>query len=384
MNKPLRRELVLLAGKFDSDKHDPVGMLMSEKLDGNRCWWDGGVSRGVPTVDVPWASIYENDGVTLKAKIKPVATGLWSRYGNPVQAPEWFLDAMPKNVSLDGELYAGHGKFQYVQSAVRKDVPVDSDWKGIAFHAFGAPTFAQVLQDGLIKMSGSVVYHRTIDQVECLNFVASRMTTGLLTDMERALRDQASLTFIDELDKIAEVCLHNGSDLCVPVPHTVCESVGQVLTLAQKVSDEGGEGTMLRDPDSIWMPKRKNFILKVKPRSDSTATIVGFVAGRSGKTGLIQGMLGTLVVHWNGDENETCGILDEPIEFEIGTGLTFADRELKCSADIELANAHPGKPLAVPNTAKFKLGDTIEFSYRELSDGGTPKEASYHRVLDLQ
>ena len=374
MNKPLRRELVLLAGKFDSDKHDPVGMLMSEKLDGNRCWWDGGVSRGVATVDVPWASIYENDGVTLKAKIKPVATGLWSRYGNPVQAPEWFLDAMPKNVSLDGELYAGHGNFQYVQSAVRKDVPVDSDWKGIAFHVFGAPTFAQVLQDGLIKMSGNVKYHRTIDANECLGFVwASAGAEPVSED---------PLIFIDELDKIAEVCLHNGSDLCVPVPHTVCESIGQVLTLAQKVSDEGGEGMMLRDPDSIWMPKRKNFILKVKPRSDSAATIVGFVAGRSGKTGLIQGMLGTLVVHWYGDENETCGILDEPIEFEIGTGLTFADRELKCSADIELANAHPGKPLAVPNTAKFKLGDTIEFSYRELSDGGTPKEASYSRVVE--
>ena len=360
-----RRELLLLADKFNPEKHDPEGMLMSEKLDGNRCWWDGGVSRGVPTIDVPWANIWDKDGKTLKNKIKPVASGLWSRYGNPVMAPDWFLDSLPENVSFDGELYAGHGNFQYVQKAVRKDVPIDSEWKGIRYEVFGCPTYAQVLQDGLIKLSGSVTYIRDIDQHYCLLFAGARLGV----DAE-ALEAQASLPFCEELDKIAEICMSNASELCLPVPHAVCESADQVLRAAKQVSDAGGEGMMLRDPDSVWFPKRRPFILKVKPRHDDEATVVGFFAGRKGKTGQFLGKLGGIIVDWKG------------VVFEIGTGLTHADREL-FPVDVDRAKQVPGKEIVLVNgTPTFKVGTVVTFSYRELSNDGVPKEASYMRVRD--
>ena len=32
---------VMLAHNYDPDKHDPSGWLMSEKLDGVRCYWNG-------------------------------------------------------------------------------------------------------------------------------------------------------------------------------------------------------------------------------------------------------------------------------------------------------------------------------------------------------
>ena len=32
---------VMLAHNYDPDKHNPTGWLMSEKLDGVRCYWDG-------------------------------------------------------------------------------------------------------------------------------------------------------------------------------------------------------------------------------------------------------------------------------------------------------------------------------------------------------
>ena len=32
---------VMLAQNYDPAKHDPTGWLMSEKLDGVRCYWDG-------------------------------------------------------------------------------------------------------------------------------------------------------------------------------------------------------------------------------------------------------------------------------------------------------------------------------------------------------
>ncbi len=91
-----RREFLQLAEPLVLAKRDRKGNLafkvggkfLSEKLDGTRCFWDGGVSRDLPTDSVPWASILDPKTGKKKAKIKPLATGLWSRYGNPIMAPD--------------------------------------------------------------------------------------------------------------------------------------------------------------------------------------------------------------------------------------------------------------------------------------------------------
>ena len=70
-------------------KHDVAGWFISEKLDGTRCFWDGGMSRGVRTEDVPWASVIDPKTGKQKAKIKPwrpacgaaTATRSWPRTG---------------------------------------------------------------------------------------------------------------------------------------------------------------------------------------------------------------------------------------------------------------------------------------------------------------
>ena len=43
---------------------------------------------------MPWASIIDPKTGKKKAKIKPVATGLWCRYGNPIIAPDAFLNLL--------------------------------------------------------------------------------------------------------------------------------------------------------------------------------------------------------------------------------------------------------------------------------------------------
>jgi hypothetical protein len=75
MAKSLRREFLQLADHYDASKSKVAGWFISEKLDGTRCFWDGGVSRGVPTEEVPWASVIDPKTGKKKAKIKPVATG---------------------------------------------------------------------------------------------------------------------------------------------------------------------------------------------------------------------------------------------------------------------------------------------------------------------
>ena len=76
----MKAEFVQLAHKYVPTKHSCSGAWISEKLDGVRAVWDGGISRGVPTKDVPYANTVK-DHRLLKP---PVATGLWSRMGRVV------------------------------------------------------------------------------------------------------------------------------------------------------------------------------------------------------------------------------------------------------------------------------------------------------------
>ena len=70
---------MLLAHSWEEDKQDPAGWWMSEKLDGVRCYWNG-------------------------------ATFL-SRNSKPYSVPPFFIENLPKTVSLDGELWIARKKF---------------------------------------------------------------------------------------------------------------------------------------------------------------------------------------------------------------------------------------------------------------------------------
>lgn len=58
---------------------DPKGWLISEKLDGVRCYWNG--------------------------------QAMYTRNGNPFVPPDWFRKALPKDMCLDGELWSGRADF---------------------------------------------------------------------------------------------------------------------------------------------------------------------------------------------------------------------------------------------------------------------------------
>jgi len=98
----------MLAHVYDPVKHDPAGWLMSEKLDGVRCFYDGKHT-------------------------------LYSRQGKEFFAPKWWLAKLPP-VALDGELWTKRDDFQTLVSIVRKKVPQDEGWKNVKFMVFDAPT----------------------------------------------------------------------------------------------------------------------------------------------------------------------------------------------------------------------------------------------------
>ena len=85
---------------------DPLGYLVSEKLDGVRALWDG--------------------------------RGLWFRSGLPIAAPTAFLAQLPA-APLDGELWFGRGQFETLVGRVRRGNPDARAWQGVRLMAFDMP-----------------------------------------------------------------------------------------------------------------------------------------------------------------------------------------------------------------------------------------------------
>ena len=160
---------------------DPTGMAMSEKYDGVRAMWTGG--------------------------------NLVTRGGNKINAPAWWLAKLPAGVVLDGELWAGRGKFQMVKGAVRRKAPRDADWREIKLMVFDCPLVAAAF-------SRRYYYIKT--------------------------------TLIE-------------NDVLKIVEQQVCFEMNDLYRAFLGVVENGGEGLMLRVPSAGYEPWRSGALQKVKP-----------------------------------------------------------------------------------------------------------------------
>ena len=186
---------------------------------------------------------------------------LWSRKGRAIAAPDYFLAELPKDVALDGELWMGRGKFEETISAVLSQTP-DERWKRVRFMVFDAP--------------------------------------------------QAKGTFEQRMEFL-RATLSAGNQFAKPVIQTRCEGAAQLMAERDRIVSEGGEGLMLRKPESEYEAGRSPTLLKVKPLDDAEATVIAHLPGK----GKNAGKLGALRVR-----------TAEGREFSIGTGFTDAQREM--------------------------------------------------------
>jgi DNA ligase-1 len=352
--KTKRRELVTLAKPIDNAKRPKIaGWCVSEKLDGTRCFWDGGLTRGMPTVDVPWASILHPKTLKTKDKIKPVSTGLWSRYGNPIMAPDWFLNSLPC-VMLDGELWAGRGEFQTCRSIVAGDCG-DDRWRQVKYMVYGTPSLEVMTEPGLIKNAN---YYCEIREEALQDLLHIATKTGRTFGW--ATPDSTFAESIELLHgwiKDLEYCeVH----LQTVLPNDEAQAWAAVEGRMSTVLSLGGEGLIIRNPNAAYEIKRTANLLKFKSREDAEGVLVGFTAG----SGKYAGMIGALILDFDGKRLELSGMTDD-------------ERLLTRSFE----GVEPGKDLPNGTVAKhFNLGDVITFQYRELSDSGCPKEAAFLRV----
>lgn len=219
-----------------------------------------------------------------------------SRLGNKFYAPEYFTKDFPKTDHLDGELFLGRKQFEDTVSIVKSQNTDDDRWENIKFMVFDITT----MPDSDFET-----------RVKYLNEHISKC-------------------------KYIEI-----------VKHEMCKGKDSLITKREEIEKKGGEGLMLRKPNSKYVGTRSSTLLKVKSFSDDEAIIIG--AGSRGK-GKFANMVGSLKVR-----------NAKGVEFFVGSGLSKQQR------------------MNPPKT-----GTIITYKYQELTKAGVPRFPTFLKIADNQ
>jgi DNA ligase-1 len=215
---------------------------------------------------------------------------LWSRNGNAIHAPDNFLAELPADIALDGELWMGRGKFEETMSTVLSQRP-DERWRQVRFMIFDAP--------------------------------------------------QAKGTFEQRM-QFVKTTLPAKNESVKPVPQERCTGAAQLIAERDRIVKLGGEGLMLRKPESDYEAGRSPTLLKVKPHDDAEATVIAHLPEK----GKLAGKLGSLRVR-----------TADGREFSLGNGFTDAQRE-----------------------SPPPVGAIVTYRYRGLTSKGMPRFPAFLRV----
>lgn len=361
---------VMLAHPFNPNKHQIRSQYISDKLDGMRAIWDGGISRGKPAKEVPWCNSEKHD----RFKTPPIATGLWSRYGQPIQAPDWWLNQLPTDLLLDGELWMGNGLFQETVSIVQtKSNDNGSDWEKVKFKVIDSPSVWSFLQT------------RTISEINIKLKILDSATSWYWSQNYTEPKFPNPTAFNDVYKDLYPYIPPPSHGIFHLHPQTIlpdneAEARDYAERYAKQVVMEGGEGAVIRYRWSYWNPVRSYDLLKVKPSSDMEGTVVGYYFGeRTEKGSKLLGMMGSLIVRLdNGKEFSLSGFTDAE------RALSGTDPSTSGSDACNVAISNPGaKAPYWIQAEQFPRGTRITFTYRTFSRDGIPREARYLRKRPL-
>jgi DNA ligase-1 len=182
---------------------------VSEKYDGVRGYWDGHTLR--------------------------------TRGGETIHAPPWFTAGWPPE-PMDGELWAGRGRFAQAQSTTRQQRPDDAAWRELRFMVFDLP-----------RHGG---------------------------------------TFDERIPALGALVSALGQPWVQAVPQARVASDAALQALLRRTVRAGGEGLMLHRGASLYRSGRSGDLIKVKTHEDTEARVVAHVPGK----GKHAGRLGALLV----------------------------------------------------------------------------------------
>jgi DNA ligase-1 len=182
---------------------------VSEKYDGVRGYWDGQILR--------------------------------TRGGETIAAPAWFTAGWP-DTPMDGELWAGRGRFSQAQSTARQQQPDDAAWRQMRLMVFDLPRHGGTFDERLAALNALVA--------------------GI------------------------------GQPWVQAVPQQRVASDAALQSLLQRTVRAGGEGLMLHRGASLYRSGRSDDLVKVKTHEDTEARVVAHLPGK----GRHAGRMGALLV----------------------------------------------------------------------------------------
>ncbi|MDP1525195.1 MAG: DNA ligase [Rhodocyclaceae bacterium] len=192
---------LLLAASWRSGL-DVTQYLVSEKYDGVRGYWDG--------------------------------QHLWTRAGNPIQPPAWFVAALPPQ-PLDGELWFGRGRFEETSAAIRREIPRDEEWRQIRYQVFELP--------------------------------------------------DAPGTFSERAERIRQIVTDANVPWLVAVEQFHLPDDKALNRRLREVIKAGGEGLMLHRAAAPYVTGRSDALLKLKLWHDAEAVVIGHLPGKGRHAG---------------------------------------------------------------------------------------------------
>lgn len=213
---------------------------------------------------------------------------LISRKGYPFLPPDYFIQGFPP-FAIDGELFSERGKFEEVSATVRSASP--KGWYKLKLHVFDVPN-----------------------------------AEGNLFDRLKTLQDYLTTHPTPYIEIIEQIPIKDKTHL-----NQFFEQIQQV----------GGEGVVVRNPNSPYIQGRSAQILKLKTILDEECTVIAHHRGK----GKYADKLGAV----------TCE--NHRGRFRIGSGFSDKERE---------------NPPAI--------GSLITYKYRGLTENGKPRFATYWRV----
>ena len=188
---------------------NPADFLVSEKLDGVRAVWDGRVLR--------------------------------FRSGRTIAAPHWFVAGLPA-AAMDGELWLGRQSFDTLSGIVRKESPVDDEWRFVRYMVFDLPH-----EPG---------------------------------------------PFVQRVSRMRQLLAANPQPWLAAVEQIVVSDAVSLQTRLNAVVAAGGEGLVLHRADALWAAGRSDALRKLKPAPDEEGTVMAQIPGK----GKYQGLMGALLL----------------------------------------------------------------------------------------
>ena len=231
---------------------------------------------------------------------------LLSRQGKKLNTPRSFTKNFPK-FALDGELYAKELKFEEIQATVMDKLPDEKAWQRLKFHIFDVP-----------EASGGL-----LDRLEVLaKFLKNEPNENLIIIKQIKMRDNAHF-----------------------------------LKFTEDIIVKGGEGAVVRDPNTPYERKRSKNALKFKKFKDAECEVTAINKG-SGKYANLTGSL-TCKALGGKDKEEKAGEPKAGTIFKIGSGLSDENRQ------------NPPK-----------IGSIITYKFQNLAAKGKPRFPIFLRVRE--